>query len=94
MFYSKKDYKFVKFEKSHIKIKKYNAVIQNKKTGREVRIPFGARGYEHYKDSTDLKLYSSKDHGDPKRRKNYRARHIHDDIKNYSPGFFAWYYLW
>ena len=81
MFYSKKDYKFVKFEKSHIKIKKYNAVIQNKKTGREVRIPFGARGYEHYKDSTDLKLYSSKDHGDHKRRKNYTNKFLTKSFK-------------
>lgn len=58
MKYIKTKYKFINFENSHIKTKKYNAVLQ-KKTGKYVRVPFGARGYEQYKDSTGLGLYSS-----------------------------------
>ena len=50
--YSKKDYKFVKFERSHLPAKKYNAVLQNKKTKRLVKVPFGASAYEQFKDST------------------------------------------
>ena len=92
--YSKKEYTFVKFERSHLPNKKYNAILKNKKTGREVKVPFGARNYEQYKDSTGLGLYSNKDHGDKKRRAAYRARHRNDNLTDYSPGHFSWYFLW
>jgi len=35
--YPKKDYKFLRFEKSKRKGKKYDAILQNKQTKREVR---------------------------------------------------------
>ena len=54
--------------------KKYKVVI-NFKDGRRKTVQFGAKGYEHFKDSTPLKLYSNKNHGDSQRRKSYRARH-------------------
>ena len=92
--YSKKDYKFLRFEKSHLKTKKYNAVLENRKTKREVRVPFGASSYEQYKDSTGLGLYSSKNHNDKKRRASYRSRHKNDNLNDYSPGFFSWNFLW
>lgn len=92
--YNKKDYTFIKFEKSHLKQKKYNAVLKNKKTDRAVRVPFGAKGYEQYKDSTGLGVYTKQNHGDAKRRKNYQSRHKNDNIQNYSPGYFSWFFLW
>ena len=48
------EYKFIKFEKSHRKNKMYNAVLQNKKTLRLKRIPFGDPTMENYHDKTDL----------------------------------------
>ena len=38
-----------------MKTKKYNAVLLNKK---ERRVPFGQRGYQQYKDSTGLGIYT------------------------------------
>jgi len=95
MYYSKKEYSFVKFEKSKRKGKKYNGVLRNKKTNREVRVPFGDSSMEQYRDSTGLGLYSSKDHGDVKRRKAFRARHK-GFLKEgyYSPSYFSYNFLW
>ena len=95
MYYSKNQYKFVKFERSLRSEKKYNAVLYNKKSKRQVRIPFGATSYEQFKDSTGLGLYTSKNHNDEKRRKSYVSRHK-GFIKEgyYSAGYFSMRYLW
>jgi len=95
--YPKKDYKFLRFEKSKRKGKKYDAVLQNKQTKREVRVPFGAIGYEQFRDSTGLGLYTKDNHGDKNRKRNYRSRHskeIPSFKEFYSSGFFAMRYLW
>jgi hypothetical protein len=86
-------YKFKGFRRSSNAKKKYDAILQHKKTGRLKHVSFGARGYEHYKDQTPLKLYSSKDHGDKQRRTRYRQRHTYAKPK-YSSGWFALKYLW
>ena len=65
----------VKIIKPTTKGKKYTAIIKNRKTKKLRKISFGAIDYEQFKDSTTLKLYSSKNHGDVKRRKNYFSRH-------------------
>lgn len=88
------DYVFVRFQKSTSKGKKYDAILKNKNTGRERKIPFGAIGYEHYKDTTGLGLYSSQNHNDTKRRALYRQRHQGENNAKYSSGYFAWNYLW
>lgn len=63
-----------KIEKSPIKFKKYRAIVTE--DGDMYRlIDFGDNRYEQYKDSTKLKLYQSKNHGDKKRRRNYFMRH-------------------
>lgn len=87
------NYTFKKFEKSHTSGKKYDAILVNKKTGKEKRVPFGALGYEHFKDNA-LGLYSKLDHNDPKRRKAYRDRHQGEQNAKFSSGYFAWKYLW
>jgi len=77
--------------------KKYTAILPSGK-----KVHFGDRRYQHYKDNTPLKLYSKMDHGDSKRRKNYRARHskvlLKDGTpaykKKYTPAWFSWNYLW
>lgn len=87
-------YTFKRFEKS-TGAKKYNAILLNKETKKEVKVSFGAKGYEQYKDKA-LGSYSKHNHNDAKRRASYRARHKGegDPSRKYSPGWFAWHYLW
>lgn len=94
-YFSKKKWKLIKFKKSSSKGKKYDAVIENKTTGVRKTLPFGAKGYQHYRDSTGLGLFSHKNHLDKKRRENYKSRHLYY-IKAgfFSPGYFSMYYLW
>jgi hypothetical protein len=94
--------KGITFEKgSPASGKKYIAILPDGK-----RVPFGARGYQHYKDSVPKRLgggkWSSKDHLDKDRRKNYRSRHAgmrnkdgrrSIDVK-YSPAWFSYHFLW
>lgn len=54
------------YEKSTNPKKKLMVVVNGKK------IHFGSRDMEHFKDKT--KIWSNKDHNDPKRRKNYLSR--------------------
>jgi hypothetical protein len=95
MYYSFEDYKFKSFEKSDTLNKKYNAILLNKTTKKEIRVPFGDSNYGQYKDSTSLGLYSKNDTLDKKRRELYRLRHK-KDLKDgyYSPGYFSYFYLW
>jgi hypothetical protein len=83
------------------KTKKYSVYVKNPITGRNNIIHFGARNYQQYKDSTDVGRWSHLDHGDPKRRELYRARHkkIMNDgkpayLNKMSPEFWSWNYLW
>lgn len=88
------EYKLSRFEVSNTKNKKYDAILKHKTTGKEKRIPFGDKRYEHYKDSTPLKIYKKLDHGDKIRREQYRARHKGEENNKFSSGWFSWYYLW
>jgi uncharacterized radical SAM superfamily Fe-S cluster-containing enzyme len=77
----------VKFERGR-NGKKYTAILPD---GR--RVSFGAVGYQQYRDTTPLKLYSALDHNDEARRARYYMRHP----KNYpypSPDWFSKHYLW
>jgi hypothetical protein len=91
-----KDYKFIKFIRSSNNQKKYDAILENKSTGRRKKISFGQRGASQYRDSTGLKLYSNFDNNDIDRKKAYRARHEGEGEPNrkYSAGWFSWNYLW
>lgn len=92
-FYPKSEYVFVRFEKSHLPDKKYDAILKSRSTGRPVKVPFGARSYSQYKDIA-LGLYSSQDHEDTKRRASYHARHSGDTNAPYSASWFSLKYLW
>ncbi len=86
-------FRLIKFERGS-GFKKYNAIIEDKKTKKRQKIPFGDRRYQQYRDSTGLKLYSRLDHGDEKRKKNYLARHEKTRHKKFSSSWFASTYLW
>lgn len=88
------DYKLLKFARSRSRGKKYDAILINRRTRKEKRVPFGALGYEQYRDSTGLGLYSRSNHGDLKRRKRYRRRHAGENTRKFSSGYFSWKYLW
>jgi hypothetical protein len=92
MYYPMDEYKFSHFEKSRRHGKKYDAIIYNNE--KEVRIPFGAIGYDQYEDKA-LRLYSDFDHYDKTRRDAYRRRHKkHLRNRYFSPSYFSWKYLW
>ena len=94
-YYSKKDYKLLGYRKSTRKSKKYDGILENKKTKKLKYVPFGAYGYENYHDLTGLNLYPHLLHGDKKRRKLYRTRHKIDlKAGYYSPGYFSYYITW
>jgi len=95
VYYNINEYDFERFENSDNKNKKYDAILKNKHTNKYVRVPFGSRSYEQYKDITGLNLYSNKNHLDDKRRNAYQARHKHFIKPGYfSPGYFSFYFLW
>ena len=90
-----KDYDIIKFRRSDTKGKKYDAVIQHKKTDKKYIIPFGSNTHQQYKDSTGLGLYSNLDHEDNLRRASYRLRHrVFYKPNYYSPAYMSWNYLW
>ncbi len=86
-------FRLIKFERGS-GFKKYNAIIEDKKTKKRQKIPFGDRRYSQFFDATGLKLYSRLDHGDEQRRKNYLARHEKTRHKKWSPSWLSATYLW
>jgi hypothetical protein len=95
MYYSTKDFTFIKFVKSNTKNKMYDAIIQSKATKKVKRLPFGLSTMGNYRDITGLNLYPNLIHNDPVRRKSFKAR-FKNILKDgyYSPGYFSYYYLW
>jgi hypothetical protein len=78
----------ISFSKSPVKNKKYRAYLPNGS-----HVDFGDLRYQHYKDSTPLKLYSNMDHLDKDRRIRYYLRHKKNYPK-YSADWFSKNYLW
>lgn len=75
-------------QKSTRKNKKYDIYKNNK-----YLLSFGDSRYEHYKDSTPLKAWSSLDHNDKERRRLYFARHGHTTNRN-TAKYFSNKFLW
>lgn len=68
------------------KNKKYDAFVNGKKYS------FGDVRYEQYHDK--IGFYNHLDHRDLIRRDNYRSRHRHENLNDFSPAYFSWFYLW
>ena len=64
---------------STAKNKKYSVYVKSKKGNKKI-VHFGDKRYGQYHDK--LGHYSSKDHKDPQRKKNYHARHGKATSKN------------
>jgi hypothetical protein len=95
MYYSFKDFKLTGFKKSGRQGKKYDAVLENKHTGKEKRVPFGALGMEQYEDLTPLGLYKNYNHYDDERRRRFIKRMKGFVRKGfYSPAWFSIKFLW
>ena len=94
MYYSKKEYKLLGYEKATRKNKMYNAILENKKTKKRYYVPFGSM-MENYRDKTGLNLYPHLIHNDKERRRRYRAR-AKGKVKDgyYSPSWFSYHILW
>jgi hypothetical protein len=75
--------------KSSVKNKKYDVYV--KKKGKVVKISFGDKRYNHYKDK--LGLYSHLDTLDKERRKRYYQRHGKATNKN-TAKYYSHKYLW
>jgi hypothetical protein len=70
--------KVLNLHKSTRKNKKYMADIEiNGVVYKNVH--FGDTRYQHFKDSTPLKLYSNLDHNDLTRKDNFYKRHANND---------------
>lgn len=75
------------------KNKKYSVLAYNPKTKEyEYLLSFGQLPYQHYKDTTPLKLYTNLNHHDKERRRLYYARH--GKAQKYSAKWFSHKYLW
>ena len=75
--------------------KKYRVELWSSgKNSKKIRtIQFGDSRYFQFKDTTPLKLYSSKDTLDKKKRKAYFGRHP-TNYPKYSADWFSKKYLW
>lgn len=89
-----------KIFKSTAKDKKYSLYVKGY-NGKPKLIHFGQLGFDHYRDTTPLKLYSKLDHNDEERRKRYlqRAKGIKKDGKiswtdKNSANYYAVKFLW
>ena len=88
------NYKFVQFQKSKTKNKKYDAILYNKITNKYKFVPFRDVNYPQYSDQTGLGLYTHLNTYDKERRRLYRSRHAGEEKNKYSSGYFSWYFLW
>lgn len=81
-------FKFVSLKKARGDKYKFEAIVFNTETGRENKIMFGAKGYEHYTDG----------HLDDFRKDSYIARH--SKRENWSKsgantaGWWSYNFLW
>ena len=95
VYYSKSIYKLIGYRKSRTKNKMYDAILQHKKDGKQIIIPFGDKRYQNYRDITGLNLYPRLIHNDKNRRRLYRARHkVFLKEGFYSPSYFSYNILW
>lgn len=100
-----KKLKSVRFEVPSGGKAKYVAVIPES-SGKTRRVAFGHRDYEHFRDAVPVAQgggsWKHKDHGDPERRRRYRARHAGVKLGDgraaasvpFTAAWFSWHLLW
>lgn len=96
-YYPKNKYNLLDFNVSDKPLKKYYATLENKKTGRNIKVYFGGiklNGIPYCQYQDKIGYYSKYNHYDIKRRDLYRKRHKNDINKAYSPSWFSLKYLW
>lgn len=86
--------RFLRFEKSSKKHKKYMAILQDLESQELKRVHFGDMRYQHYQDRTYLNLYENLNHMDEDLRNVFRQRHKQEAQKMYSSMYFMVHYLW
>ena len=87
-------YKFLLFNESGGKNKKYDAVLMHKKTKKLKLVPFGDVRYPHYEDQTGLGLYSHMNTYNKERRRLFKIRHENTRHNKFSSSWFADRFLW
>lgn len=87
-------FRHIRFERSKKTGKKYDAIIEDCKTRKTQRIPFGNIQLSHYQDTTGLKIYSHLDHHDEKKRKDYLEAYKKTNSLKYSSSWYSYIYLW
>lgn len=87
------DLDIVEIEPSERASSKYQAVLKNRNTGQLFLVHFGNVTTNHFRDTTDLRLYSHLDHNDQARRLAYHQRYG-KKAKRFSPLWFSLKYLW
>ncbi len=93
--YSTKSYLFIGLQPSESYGKKYDAILVSIKTGKQIKLPFGERDHNHYKDATSLNMYSDYNGLNEEHRHQYRITHSRKLIPNqYSEAYFNLKYLW
>jgi len=96
--------RIVKVMRPTVKGKKYTALVIDTETKKTRKVSYGAKGYSQFRDSTPLKLYSSSNHLDKDRRRNYFMRHsgaatkrkalLKEKGDKITPKYLAHFYLW
>jgi hypothetical protein len=79
-------------KKSKMKNKKYDIYVKVDNIYKKL-LSFGQLPYEHFKDSTPLKLYTHLNHNDENRRRLYYLRHPRTTDKT-SARYWSNRYLW
>jgi hypothetical protein len=87
-------FKHLRFERSRTAGKKYDAIIEDIKTKKTQRIPFGNISSNHFLDSTGLKIYSYLDNRNEKMRKEYLEAYKKTNSRKYSAQWYSLKYLW
>jgi hypothetical protein len=79
-------------KKSTRKNKKYDIYVKDNDKYK-YHLSFGQLGYEQFKDTTPLKIYSKYDHNNQLRQYNFFRRHGRTNDKN-SSNYWSGKYLW
>lgn len=87
-------FKHMRFERSKITGKKYDAIIMDIITRKIQRVPFGNQNIAHYQDTTGMKLYSRLDNMNERQRTLYIDAYNKTNKKKYSSDWYSAKFLY